>query len=1093
MLQAAFNKVEEQSTADKPRFKTIFFEKIQYRLCFMVEALTSFDSRIRVLRFLARFSLNQWRKGITDFINFAVKFCEELSCCEDAVVRQNICTFTGFLLGEGRGQDVIGTARVLSVPLRQSLYSILLDRQLDKSGAVRREVILSLAVIQDDEIPNDFPEALERSPKDVILMGLRDSVADCRLTAAYAINVVVPEHADFLIEIASSDPVPNVRAAAIRQLAKLPLTFFTEQQRMDLLRGVIFEDELRFHKLLFKMLFITYSYPNGCHSSIDNKKEGTGVEHKEEIDESAIMNLSQNLRDLKTDHGYGSAAQGLLTVLDFCDDPEAEQLARSSLFVVFDVIREKLQMEHSHLTHFVSSFVNDNTFPEVLSTHNYGTLLDRSLSGTDQAQYAFFWRTLIEYCSNRAEDEVDLRECVHMLAPPLTEMCGLVQKWTSYEPSTDIYCCDEGAAQICDIHQVAILHLLGILRHLDHTDHMGMTEWRCLLLLLLRDRVWSKEITDCAMVDLAEFFFDEKPEQFLATLYDVIAEAIVADSNHSFAKENNGPATSPPKKPRRSLDLRQISACLTSRGSQMRIWALEAAGILGTLDLDIARSVLSGAMEALRSDEEPLKMSVIDVVTDLIAVYGCTDVFIWCHDGAGDSDSGPVFINELIDIVMSKTTGPPLCLKTCECLAKIVLLESFSSDEHYLVEALVALISRMFHSLTSKLPNVKNCLERFFAMYAAVSRKNQLLIVAAFHELMSQIRTASEDDFILRIDIAAALNLIVGSTTKALLKNAPDKKMSVIDVVTDLIAVYGCTDVFIWCHDGAGDSEAGPVFINELIDIVMSKCIFYYFGKNQLLIVAAFHELMSQIRTASEDDFILRIDIAAALNLIVGSTTKALLKNAPDKKDGSVQPNFMREVLQYAVEHRNDTCALLYWETAAALDLDEFPLDDLKQTQQTVADNFEVVTAIATAKNKITSEIQRLMRNVEHAMSTYSARAAAKSKCDSLFQEAEGDDRLTELREKFAHTPGRGRRLFYKREKIHATTLGWPNNTISTEICMMGFSIPAVTNSLITPVQNRTVTPVTRTRPVLARSAKAAATNTTRRWLFGNNDEDDSS
>lgn len=58
----------------------------------------------------------------------------------------------------------------------------------------------------------------------------------------------------------------------------------------------------------------------------------------------------------------------------------------------------------------------------------------------------------------------------------------------------------------------------------------------------------------------------------------------------------------------------------------------------------------------------------------------------------------------------------------------------------------------------------------------------------------------------------------------------------------------------------------------------------YVFRKNQLLMVAAFHELMSQIRTASGDDFILRIDIAGALNLIVGSTTKALLKNAPDKK-----------------------------------------------------------------------------------------------------------------------------------------------------------------------------------------------------------------
>ncbi|VDK58433.1 unnamed protein product [Cylicostephanus goldi] len=166
MLQDAFNKIQELSAEDKPRMKKIFFEKIQHRLCFMVEALTSLDNRRRVFRFLADFFVNQWRKGIPDFLEFVIHFCEELSLCEDPTVRQNVCTITGFVLSAGRGQCDIGTARALSVEFRQRLYEILLSRQIDKSGAVRREVILSVADIQDDDIPNDFPEALERSPKD---------------------------------------------------------------------------------------------------------------------------------------------------------------------------------------------------------------------------------------------------------------------------------------------------------------------------------------------------------------------------------------------------------------------------------------------------------------------------------------------------------------------------------------------------------------------------------------------------------------------------------------------------------------------------------------------------------------------------------------------------------------------------------------------------------------------------------------------------------------------------------------------------------------------------------------------------------------
>ncbi|KAK6057437.1 hypothetical protein COOONC_05049 [Cooperia oncophora] len=182
-----------------------------------------------------------------------MEFCEILSCCEDAAVRQNVCTLVGFLLKEDTSSNSV-EERAMPIDIKRKLYSILLERQLDKMTAVRAEVIQSVADIQDDEIPNDFVEALDRSPKDIILMGFRDVAADCRLTAVFALRVVTQSHADYLIELASGDSNSKVRVAAIRQLARLPLTFMTEQQRMDLLRGVLFTDEPSVMDAAFSLL-----------------------------------------------------------------------------------------------------------------------------------------------------------------------------------------------------------------------------------------------------------------------------------------------------------------------------------------------------------------------------------------------------------------------------------------------------------------------------------------------------------------------------------------------------------------------------------------------------------------------------------------------------------------------------------------------------------------------------------------------------------------------------------------------------------------------------------------------------------------------
>lgn len=55
-----------------------------------------------------------------------------------------------------------------------------------------------------------------------------------------------------------------------------------------------------------------------------------------------------------------------------------------------------------------------------------------------------------------------------------------------------------------------------------------------------------------------------------------------------------------------------------------------------------------------------------------------------------------------------------------------------------------------------------------------------------------------------------------------------------------------------------------------------------------------------------------------------------------------MQPVFLRELVNYQREHPDDVCASLYWQTAASLDLEEFPLEDLLEAQKTAQSILEV-------------------------------------------------------------------------------------------------------------------------------------------------------
>ncbi|VDM62187.1 unnamed protein product [Angiostrongylus costaricensis] len=1008
ILLAAYNKVEEQSIDSKAEIKTIFFEKFRYRLSFMVESLVSLDNRCRVLLFIAKFSINLWREGANDFINFLTDFCETLSHCDDPAVRQNVCTLVGFLLKEFGNRDSIGCGTdSISIDLRRKLYAVLVERQLDKVVAVRAEVVRSVADIQDDEIPNDFVEAIERSPKDVILMGFRDVAAECRLTAVLGLHVVVIAHCDYLIELASSDPVVKVRVAAIRQLASLPLTFLTEEQRMSLLRAVIFDEDPSIRDVVRNVLLSEWlSFVQRLQEKRNKRKSGvrrmsngqlrTMKPDVEEINGDEQPHMFNGLRDIKYGHGMGSAAQGLLSMLDFCDDSEAEDLCRTVFFSLFDVVRKILHLDKKSLTHFVSSLVNDKTFPEVLSVHNYEVLLDRSLSKTDQAQFAFFWRVLIEYCCKRAQSEVECMECINMLAPPIDSLCNLVQRLrTSALPPADSEG-EEMEAPVCDIQQVAVMHLLGILRRLGRKDLLGMNEWKSLLLSLLRDDSLSKEITDCLMVDLVDVFFQGKPEQFLATVYDVTIEVIRYAQFSEDCNENN-----------ESAPTTMIVSCFSFKGTQVHIWALEASGIVALIAEEVAGTVLFEALDAFKSSDESIKISSMDVVTDLILVYGFKEIRNWQHsDDQRDPESIRGFISSLAKIVKSKVSivfnqlgdaSTLLCTKACQCLSKIVLVESIADDVTLFADAVACLISRLFHTSIRRLPEAKSCMEKFFAIFPSTRRRNQLIMVAAFHELMSAIRKASDDDFVLCIDIMGALHLLINTTHPSFLHQAPDMEL------------------------------------------------------------------------------------------------------------GSVQAEFMRELLEYLLNHSDDTCASLYWETASLLDLESFSSADLSEVKEIAQKILEEVIACTGLKSAMANEAHKLIRTVDCALHEIETREAEASALilllfpspyltTSLLQDAEREDCLTELshRDKTARSSRCGRR----QTPVSTRTTTPISSSLSTSLKRKKVTsrVKRSTQQLLNserspspqPVLYTIVTPTARSRPQLSRTAKRIAVGKTRRWLFEN-------
>uniref|UniRef100_A0A1I7WYU3 Phosphate transporter n=1 Tax=Heterorhabditis bacteriophora TaxID=37862 RepID=A0A1I7WYU3_HETBA len=408
-LKITFNRAIK---ANSERPKRVFFDELGFRLDFMMESTAYLDARLRVLKMVSKLAIIIQRDANNvEFIDFLVNYCEELCFCDEAAVRQNVCSLIGFLFSAS-SSFAKDTNHVMSFNYRKRLYVLIRKRQLDKIVNVRAEVIRAVLAIQDDEIASDFKEALERSPKDIILMGLRDIAFECRLAAVQSLSVAVHAQLEGLIDLAMGDKYSRVRIGAICRLGKLPLRLFTAEQKINLLYATLSDADQTIREAGHKLLLSEWL------DSILNLR----------MKKSKKSNTLEQYVKLDLDYGLGTAAQTLLGQLDFAESYETRKSARIILFASFDIIRKRLSLENEMLSDFVTALVNDRTKPEIISRSNYKIILNRKLSTVNQACYTFFWHSLVKYCSEKAKNEPDKLECMHRLAVTLSAMCGVVKK-----------------------------------------------------------------------------------------------------------------------------------------------------------------------------------------------------------------------------------------------------------------------------------------------------------------------------------------------------------------------------------------------------------------------------------------------------------------------------------------------------------------------------------------------------------------------------------------------------------------------------------------------------------------------------------------
>uniref|UniRef100_A0A914EDP2 Nuclear condensin complex subunit 3 C-terminal domain-containing protein n=1 Tax=Acrobeloides nanus TaxID=290746 RepID=A0A914EDP2_9BILA len=789
--------------------KDAFFKELRYRMNFLTVSFKDLNpNRMRCLLLIVRTSVKVFNTvGEHGLFNFLAEFCQ--TCCDaiSPIVRRYVCLLSGliFSISVINNQNDDESQSLLSKENYQKLFCVLKKRWLDKNTDVRKEAIHALANIQDDPVNPDFEVMMDCSAKDMISLSLGDRDSECRIEAIRSLSMKESRDFKYVLKLAHHDQDLIVQKEAIRRLADdMPYTMVTNKERIDLIERIIAHPDEEVREMLGVLLYEWIA--QACY-----------LERRDETkDPTALC----------------AGSLYLLKHINFLDN---EQTIESALFGTFDrLLDEFYQTDGDEAILALAEAFSDRNHA-CLNRANYKKLLNMNIQMKDKSALAFHWHNLIAFCCSNQFPENLRTDCRFKLVPSMKTYAEFVQEFLATFGAMNNRSPRRGQANQESHKRFCIIQLLKIFPYLDQDQH-GMKAWKELLFHILSSRVIElhAKLVEQITQNLMEFHFpkDEDTEVALHEFVDVINEVVSKANPHSNitrplpndtlsqdlnATINNLNVTIDVPTRRRCLTIFNgmmksgrfnvvgaiiqslfdfiVVPSFTLTDKEDRILAYEVSGIISIFHDQFARTHFIFLLKnAFQLEIKSVKLACIEIIGDLVLAHKyekVAEMYVSCDPSdipEDDDDEEVLNLSELLNQMIAFSgdeSDKQLAFAATETLIRWMMAEHRPEWS----DALTHLLILSFRQDVQENPKLRGLLSRFFPMFAAVSRANQLQLVNIFEKVMDKLRNRLLDGSMISINEEEVALWLAKWTSPSILENIGDdmKEGSVHKILAKII------------------------------------------------------------------------------------------------------------------------------------------------------------------------------------------------------------------------------------------------------------------------------------------------------------------
>lgn len=802
----------------------LFYQQIDVRLAQIMEEVTLSENRGRLFKLVTTVALELVVLGFGNgLVELLLDYVETWTTSHEVSARMNSVIIACFFFETGMSRkkaleetpQPIPTATTttitddvnktpeekvplycdldLEVALR--LFRLVKRSLCDKDLKVRCPAIRGMGIIQSVPLPSQWPaDALEASPRELIVRSMRDRYWECRLTAVRCFTVTQND-VRLYTDIISFDKSNIVRVAGLEKVGEMKPNW--EPQLLTPLMITAFRDhdvQVRDAAKGTLRNWITMIAKKYSKKMAKQMTDRDVIPTKENGDE-------ENPPEAKN-KGYILAAQALVLVF-YVNTPvvaENQGNLRRVVHHLLDVLRTMYHCKQDMMKTFVEQIAQDIATTQdhkcgvpLIMRSTISTLLEinETVQGQDlntTRSMVFFWRCMVEFCVDNAHHAADKTVSLNRFLLPLKTMVDhfevflqrvKFEEQLAPQQSSSLHVLE---VDVYVMQMSLVENYLYVLRHCEK-DTPGKEAYKQLLISMMMNPFYQKRVFDMVFQEMAQFY-TECPEDLFSLfkaritemrmkwrgeMFPEIEGTVLVGSHKTEAKWDEE------EKAKRSTKLAQgtmfinkyeikILNCLLKMGllphwdneyesrygkmireniantestDSSRVHAIECLGMIGTYDFDLVHDDFRDFIKYWTLlKPETIQASVVVCLADLYLMNSKTaddinKIMREEHAKTSVDDLRP-FLGEIL-VDENLETGSELLLRAVEAICRILLNSRFEPDDKNAQRVIVSLMHRASLKLTDTYgAKLRSTILTTLSLFGGMSQRNQLLIVNTF-------------------------------------------------------------------------------------------------------------------------------------------------------------------------------------------------------------------------------------------------------------------------------------------------------------------------------------------------------------------------